>query len=116
MHVEVPYPPMELNPNHHCHWRVKAPIAKRYLRDCFYLCKQAGFKKQILEGNQKVHVFVDFYLPDNRVRDEDNAIASAKKIFDAISEAIGIDDRHFKIHPSFKNERDGKIVATIAIQ
>jgi len=111
MQVIVPYPPRELNPNSHCHWRVKAKVGKNYKRDVFYLCRLVGFTA--LEKCEKLHVWLDFFPPNKHDRDQDNALASCKHMLDGIAEALKIDDQHFVLHPFFHDEIGGKVVVNI---
>lgn len=45
------------------------------------------------------HLWMTFYPPDKRHRDDDNLIASFKSGRDGMAEAIGIDDKRFRLHP-----------------
>jgi len=56
------------------------------------LCRLQGLDK--LDAN-RAHLTMVFHATDNRRRDLDNALASAKQAIDAVSDAIGIDDYHF---------------------
>jgi len=112
--VEIPWPPSFLSPNSRCHWRTKASVGKKYKRDCFYLCKEAGFTKLELPVGEKVHVFMDYYQPSRHENDQDNMQASAKFLLDAIAEALGINDNRFVLHPFFTDALGGKIVVRIA--
>jgi crossover junction endodeoxyribonuclease RusA len=38
---------------------------------------------------------ITFHPPDKRHRDRDNMIASCKALMDGLSDALGVDDRHF---------------------
>lgn len=109
--VTIQWPPRELNPNTHCHWRVKAKTGKNYKRDVFYLCKLAGFTK--LDNYEKLHVWLDFFPPSNHKIDQDNALASCKHMLDGIAEALGVDDSKFVLHPFFHEEIGGKVVVQI---
>lgn len=94
--VLLPFPPKELNPNARIHWAKKSKIAKKYRNDCCLLCKQAGLNVDDLDV---LHVFITFYPPNARSRDDDNLIAAFKNARDGIADAIGVDDKHFKTHP-----------------
>jgi crossover junction endodeoxyribonuclease RusA len=110
--VTLPWPPPELSPNGRCHWRVKAKAGKKYKSDVFYLCKAAGL--EMPDEAQKLHVWLDFFPPDKRCRDEDNAYHSAKFLLDGLAEALGINDKHFVLHPFFHHDEiGGKIVVNV---
>lgn len=91
------YPHKDLNPNARKHWRAKSEAAKAYRRECFYAAKQAGWFG--IEFTPRVHLWIDFYPPDKRARDDDNVFAAFKSGRDGIAEALGIDDKRFVSHP-----------------
>jgi crossover junction endodeoxyribonuclease RusA len=110
MQVTLPYPPRELSPNSRCHWRVKARVGKDYKRTVFYLCREANLS---VEGNEKVHLALHFYPPDNRRRDLDNCVSSLKWGLDALAEALKINDERFVIHPALFIRTGGEVVVKI---
>jgi crossover junction endodeoxyribonuclease RusA len=95
------------------HWAVKAKAAKKYRSDCFNLAKQAGVK---FEEEGKIHVFVYFYCPDKRVRDEDGLLSSMKPGIDGLADALKVNDSRFRFHPFRSDEvvKGGKVVITIS--
>lgn len=105
--VTLPWPPKELNPNRKTHWGTKSKIARKYRSNCFWICHAEGLKAPKTDG--KVHVLIDFYPPDKRRRDQDNAIASIKQLLDAVSSYIKVDDSRFVLHPSFHDEIAGEV-------
>lgn len=118
--LELPFPPRELSPNARLHWGKKSGVAKRYRRACFVLTKKAicgghidvRRLREIVEDGGKVHLFMDFYMPDRRHRDDDNLISSFKSGRDGIADALKIDDRHFQTHRPFV-ERDNPVAGGI---
>lgn len=70
--LTLPYPPKELNPNQKVHWAVKAKHAKL----CRSIAKGIAiqYKGDVPIGDLVLDL--NFYPPDNRRRDDDNAIAS----------------------------------------
>jgi crossover junction endodeoxyribonuclease RusA len=104
--IVLPWPPKELNPNKRHHWRIVRPIAKSYREACAVLTKQSGFS---VDWEGDVHVWIDFYPPDRRARDDDNMISAFKAGRDGIADALGINDRRFRIHPYVKNEIGGMV-------
>jgi len=105
--VTLPWMPKELSPNARTHWRKKAPITKAYKKACWALCKEAGMVAPATDG--RLHLWLDFYPPDRRARDDDNLIASFKAGRDGIALALGIDDKRFVCHP-FVSEQIGGMV------
>lgn len=110
--ITLPWPPKQLSPNARVHWAQKARAAKKYKKDCFILTKQAEVE---LPKTDKLHLFVDFYQPDNRKRDQDNIEASMKAGYDGIADALGVNDSRFVIHPFVRDEiiKGGMVIITI---
>ena len=84
----------------------------KYKEECYILTKQAKIE---LPKTYKLHIFIDFYKPDKRFRDEDNIPASCKFLFDGVADALGVNDNRFVIHPFVRDEiiNGGKVVITI---
>lgn len=90
-HVELPYPPRELNPNSRENRHKVARIKAKYRKDCELLSREALGRKKLAK-DRLVNVLIDFWLPDARKRDMDNVIAAFKSGQDGVVDAIGIDD------------------------
>jgi crossover junction endodeoxyribonuclease RusA len=108
--ITLPWPPKELSPNARIHWAKKSKAAKNYRHMCKILTMQSKIK---IDWEGMICVYIDFYPPDKRHRDDDNMIASFKSGRDGIAEALGIDDKRFRIHPFVKDEIGGKVVVTL---
>jgi crossover junction endodeoxyribonuclease RusA len=97
----LPWMPKELSPNSRAHWAVKAKAVKQYRGECRDLAYLAGWKRLECVKNwaigQKLRLEIDFYKPSNR-GDDDNLEAMFKAGRDGLSDAIGIDDKHFVAH------------------
>ena len=106
MEITLPWMPKQLSPNARVHWSVKSKAAKAYRHACYMLTKQA---KVSIDWDGDVHCWIDFYPPDRRSRDDDNMIAAFKSGRDGIAEALGIDDKRFRIHPYVKSEIGGMV-------
>jgi crossover junction endodeoxyribonuclease RusA len=102
----LPWPYKALSPNARLHWRVTAPFKKMYRDACYVLTKQSGVK---VDWDGDVHVWIDFYPPDRRHRDDDNLVAAFKSGRDGMADALGINDKRFRIHPSVKSEIGGMV-------
>lgn len=96
--VVLPYPPKQLNPNQKMHWAAKAKVASRYKEACKILTRTA---LGAMRFDKMPKMAVEFYPPDYRIRDDDNAIAAFKSGRDGVAEAMGVDDRHWKAKPEF---------------
>ena len=112
--VELPWPPKKCNPNARGHWAPRAKAKSDYRKACWALVRSAinrnGWDLQALQahaeqgGKGSVALFVDFFPPDRRHRDDDNCAAAFKAGRDGLADALGIDDRAFRMHP-FLEER-----------
>lgn len=107
MNVILPWPPRALSPNSRTHWRKKAPIAKAYKEACWALTKEAGIV--LPESAGRLALWLDFYPPDRRARDDDNMIASFKHGRDGVALALGIDDKRFRTFPYVQDKIGGYI-------
>jgi crossover junction endodeoxyribonuclease RusA len=97
----LPWPSRDLSPNARVHWARKGKAAKKYRADCHLLTKAAGIT---ITWDGPAHLWITFYPPDKRARDDDNLIASFKSGRDGIADALGIDDKRFRIHPWVSDE------------
>jgi crossover junction endodeoxyribonuclease RusA len=111
MKLTLPWPPRELSPNARVHWAVKSKAAKSYRTLGSYAALLADAK---VTWDGVIHAFITFYPPDKRQRDDDNLIASFKSARDGIADALGVDDKRFRIHPYVSEEvRKGGVVEVV---
>ena len=94
--ITLPWPDKALSPNARCHWRAKAAAAKAYRKACWAITLRSGFK---VDWEGEAHLWITFYPPDKRARDDDNLIASFKSGRDGVADALGIDDKRFRSCP-----------------
>jgi len=99
LQVTLPWPLKELSPNVRAHWTVRSKAAKKYRAACSLLALEAGLRKGSVTWEGDIHVWIDFYPPDRRARDDDNLIAAFKSGRDGLADALGVDDKRFRIHP-----------------
>lgn len=102
----LPWPPRELSPNARTHWRRAAPIKAAYRNACYILAKQAQIA---IDWEGDIHAWIDFYPPDRRHRDDDNMVGAFKSGRDGVAEALGVNDKRFRIHPYVKTEIGGVV-------
>lgn len=103
------FPPVACSPNHRDRWgRIAA--AKAYRKACWADARAARIKAPA-EGF--IRLRLDFFPPDRRARDDDNAIAAFKAGRDGIADALGVDDRRFRITTVWHDEPRACVVATI---
>lgn len=108
--ITLPWPPSTLSPNSRTHWRFKAKAAKKYRQECGWIARAAGL---IAPAEGKLHLWLDFYPPDRRHRDDDNLIASFKSGRDGIADALGVNDSRFVCHPMIKEQIGGMVKVRI---
>lgn len=104
--IVLPWPPSILNPNKRAHFRQVAPIKAAYRKACYVLAKQSGV---VIDWSGDIHAWIDFYPPDKRHRDDDNIIAAFKAGRDGLADALGVNDRRFRIHPYVKCQVGGMV-------
>lgn len=104
--VILPWPPRALSPNARTHWRAKAPIAKSYKQACWALTLNAGM---VAPDTPKLALWLDFYPPDRRHRDDDNLVAAFKSGRDGVAQALGIDDKRFRCFPMVHDKIGGYV-------
>lgn len=105
--VTLPWMPKTLSPNARVHWSVKSKAAKAYRATCCALTKEA--KLIAPATKERLHLWLDFYPPDRRYRDDDNMVAAFKSGRDGIADALGIDDKRFICHPWVMSEIGGVV-------
>lgn len=113
MHVTLPFPPKELNPNSRLHFMQVARFKKQYRTQCWALAKEAGFNSTSLAGCEKAEVHLMFYPPDRRHRDMDNMFASMKAGLDGLADALHFNDKGFKVTLDVADDTGAKVVVEI---
>jgi len=108
--ITFPWPHKDLNPNSRAHWRVTAKHKKALRMACFTLAHEA---KAVVNWDGDVHLWIDFYPPDKRARDQDNMLAAFKAGFDGLADALKVNDKRFRLHPYVKDEIGGMVRVTI---
>ncbi len=116
--VVLPYPSPALSPNARGHWSKRSRAAKAYRRECWVLALAAfGAGKVRVAAEGPIRLHIDFFPPDARARDDDNAIASFKAGRDGIADALKADDSRFVTSHLFHRACDpaqrGWVVVTL---
>ena len=112
--LTLPWPDRTLHPNARVHWAKLANAKKAARAAAHMLAVQAGANgAKLPEG--RLHLWIDFYPPDRRRRDDDGLLASMKAARDGIADALGVDDSRFVSHPWVKDEvrKGGQVVIKI---
>lgn len=112
--VELPWPPRALSPNARGHWAATAKVKKTFRAKCAHLGRQAGLQ-QAAGAGQGVRVHLSFFPPDKRGRDWDNLLASMKAGLDGLADAMGVDDRHWRLSFDVSDDTTpgGQVLATV---
>ncbi|MBF5007610.1 RusA family crossover junction endodeoxyribonuclease [Diaphorobacter caeni] len=97
MKIELPWPDRTLHPNARVHWAQLAKAKKAAREHAYYTVKGSGLVHTFPPG--RIHIWIDFYPPDRRKRDDDGLLASMKAARDGIADALGVDDSRFVSHP-----------------
>ena len=103
MELILPWPARDLHPNSRPHWAHKARAVKSARRAAMLLAVGAGWKGAQLPAG-RLHLWIDFFPPDKRRRDDDGLLAAMKAARDGIADALGIDDSRFVSHPFVRDE------------
>lgn len=101
-----------MSPNARLHWSKVAKHKKAYRMTCYVLALEAGLRSIPWEGD--IHLWIDFYPPDRRARDQDNMLASCKALFDGLADAMHVNDKRFRLHPYVKDEIGGMVKIRIS--
>ena len=109
MALILPWPPKECSPNARVHWSKKSKAAAKYKHECWALTKAHGMI--LPEGD--LALWIDFYPPDKRNRDDDNLIASFKSGRDGIAAALNIDDKRFRCMAYVQTKTGGYVSVRI---
>ena len=94
IHLTLPFPHKDLNPNAIKHWTHKAKLKKQQMSDvrwCF-LAEVCG----PLDTSGNIPVSFVFHPPDKRGRDIDNLLASMKAAIDQIAISLKVNDKQFR--------------------
>jgi crossover junction endodeoxyribonuclease RusA len=117
-HLMLPWPPKDLSPNARVHWAKRSKSAKAYRNLCRVLAlkhiQDGGFAGLPTEGH--LALWLDFYPPDKRARDDDNIVAAFKSGRDGLADALGIDDKRFRVYPFVQDRVGGYVWARITEQ
>lgn len=111
--VVFPWPPKELSPNSRLHHMALHRVKKAYRNVCWLLAKKAGISAETLGDAKKAEVHLVFYPPDRRGRDMDNMIASMKAGLDGLADALGMDDKHFKVTFDVSDDIGGMVKVSV---
>lgn len=112
----LPWPDRVLHPNARPHFIVLAKARKAARAYAACAAKNAWSGRNFPETG-RLHLWIDFYPPDKRRRDDDGLLSSMKAARDGIADALGIDDSRFVSHPYIKDQtyKGGKVEIRITV-
>ena len=99
----LPWPDRVLHPNSRPHFMALAK-AKKIARAAASWATKEAWPGIELPAEGRLHLWIDFYPPDRRQRDDDGLLSSMKAARDGIADALGINDSRFVSHPWVKDE------------
>lgn len=111
------YPPALLSPNARVHHHELARVKAAYRRACWAdAWGQLGIVgcTALGSGDAPIHVHLDFFPPNTRPRDDDNAEAAFKAGRDGLADALKCDDRRFVVTKTLHRAARSCVVVTIA--
>lgn len=117
--IVLPWPPAAMSPNAsgQGEWRRKSGAARAYKSACAAICREKGRALPCLTGQVVTRVTLTFCPPSGRAYDLDNGLARVKQGLDAVAEAIGVDDAHWRSMALRRGERckGGAVIVTIEV-
>jgi crossover junction endodeoxyribonuclease RusA len=114
--LELPWPARELSPNFRGHWSTISKVKKAYRLKCSQLGLASGLNLAPKDPTSvKVHLM--FCQPDRRGRDWDNMLASMKSGLDGLADAMGVDDRKWRVAFDVSDDpvKHGKVLVTVEV-
>lgn len=91
--VTLPWPPSKTSKNgSQGDYHGKARAARSYNQACAWECIAQGVRRVVPDQGGDVSVTVTYHPPTRARVDWDNMAGRAKQGFDAVAEAVGIDD------------------------
>lgn len=114
--LELPWPAKELSPNFRGHWSTVAKVKKAYRLKCSQLGLASGLHLAPKDPTS-VNVHLKFCQPDRRGRDLDNLLASTKSGLDGLADAMGVDDKHWKLAIEMSDDpvKKGLVLVTVEV-
>lgn len=116
MTVTLPYPAKALWPNGRAHWATKAREAKKLRQEAWAAALPVRDSFRHCDGLVAVHIICH---PKARgpAPDRDAIVSAAKSALDGLSDALGINDRHFAAPTvEVSGERTGQFIITVGNQ
>lgn len=89
--IKLPWPAKALHSNARVHWAVKAGAASKARKEAWLMATQAG-----LPCWPEASILIEYWPPSRR-GDPQNVPSSLKSAIDGIADAMGCDDRCFKV-------------------
>ena len=116
--IVLRYPPAGLSPNARLNRFGRARLVKVYRQECWADTRRAlgdlPLKHLPFEpgGNSPIALRLDFFPPNARVRDDDNAEAAFKPGRDGMAEALRVNDARFAVRRVMHPEPRDCVIVT----
>lgn len=107
--IVLPWPDKGLSQNARIHWGLRSKLAKAARRGAMLATVLAQYKPADFSDGGPVHVWITFFPPDRRRRDQDGMISSLKSPLDGIADALHIDDHRFCLHTMVSDDVGGRV-------
>lgn len=102
--ILLPWPSRDLHPNSRVHWARKAKATKKARIEAQVATLASRSSLSPIPKNGALALWVTWYPPDRRKRDDDGLIAAFKASRDGIADALGIDDSRFRVIPYLSDQ------------
>ena len=115
MIVVFPWPPRELSPNSRPHYMARARATRTYRTACYWEAFAAGIKpNEEIYAEAPIGIHLEFVPPTRRTYDVGNCVAWVKAGLDGLADAMGIDDKWFRLSQNVCDKRiGGMVIVTI---
>lgn len=109
--LRLPWLPKELSPNARVHWSKRSKAAAAYRKECGWIVRAAIINHPDFRApdSERIALWIDFFPPDRRHRDDDNLLAAFKAGRDGIADALGVNDKRFVSHPFVQDTTGGYV-------
>lgn len=114
--IKLAFPSPDLSPNKgRSHWAPHAKAVKSYKLACWAdTLAQCGSKvKPLFGADDIIDVHMEFYRPHKWRFDEDGLVSRMKAGLDGIADALGVNDRNFRISQRIAKETGDYVMVTL---
>jgi crossover junction endodeoxyribonuclease RusA len=115
LNIVLPWPVAQLSPNGRWHYMQRYRAAQVAKKKAYYATLEAAGEWRPVPGMVLRMTLTAVPGKGTRVWDDDNFIAAHKAACDGIAEALGIDDRHFRLAGVVRGKRElsSRVIVTL---